>query len=204
MRSQLSMPMQFEQIVAEHQAAVFRTLHRLTGAGAHIEDLAQDVFLRLFRALPEFRGEAQLSSYLYRITYNVAQDEWSRRKRDREHRAVAPPSFASEEDTWLETLHLPLSSAEHLQGPEQHFASEEVRAAVDACLAELSGPERAVLTLYYTEDLSYEAIAEVVCLPLNTVRTHLHRGRKRLSARVQQRLARPQRPTEEAPAGRAG
>src|ERR1700722_3254119 len=60
---------------------VFSTLIRLTGSHEHIDDLAQEVFFRLYRALPAFRGEALLSTYLYRIVANVAQDEWKRRRR---------------------------------------------------------------------------------------------------------------------------
>src|ERR1700748_1927113 len=60
---------------------VFRMLVRLTGSRENVDDLAQDVFLRLYRALPSFRGEALLSTYLHRIVVNVAQDEWKRRKR---------------------------------------------------------------------------------------------------------------------------
>src|ERR1700712_644982 len=80
----------FEQIVQDHQAMVFRTLVRLTGRTNDIEDLAQDVFLRLFRALPSFRGDALVTTYLYRITVNVAQDEWKRRRReDRRHVSIS-------------------------------------------------------------------------------------------------------------------
>ena len=61
---------------------VFRTLTRLTGSAECVDDLAQEVFLRLYRALPGFRGEAQLSTYLYRIVINVAQEEWKRRRRE--------------------------------------------------------------------------------------------------------------------------
>ncbi len=55
---------------------------RLTGSRNHLDDLAQEVFLRLYRALPNFRGEALVTTYLYRIAVNVAQDEWKRRRRD--------------------------------------------------------------------------------------------------------------------------
>ena len=65
----------------DHQQMVFRTLVRMTGSNDNIDDLAQDVFLRLFRALPSFRGEALVSTYLYRIAVNVAQDEWKRRQK---------------------------------------------------------------------------------------------------------------------------
>ena len=61
---------------------VFRTLLRLLGTREGLDDLAQDCFLRLYRAMPTFRGEALVSTYLYRIAVNVAQDEWKRRRRE--------------------------------------------------------------------------------------------------------------------------
>src|SRR6202051_450964 len=72
----------FEQVVRDHQDMVFRTVLRLTGSREHLDDLAQDVFLRLYRALPSFRGEALVTTYLYRTAVNVAQDEWKGRRRD--------------------------------------------------------------------------------------------------------------------------
>src|SRR5246127_1080492 len=78
----VSADLSFEQVVRENQAMVFRTLLRLTGSREHLDDLAQEVFLRLFRALPGFRGESLVTTYLYRIAVNVAQDEWKRRRRD--------------------------------------------------------------------------------------------------------------------------
>lgn len=187
----------FAQIVREHQGVVFRTLYRLTGAGPQVEDLAQEVFLRLYRALPEFRGDAQLSTYLYRITMNVAQDEWKRRRREREH-LVPPPDLEDSDSTtaWLENQPAEPSQGDHTRTPEEHLNEAETQAAVEAALLELPAAERAVLVLYHQEDLSYEGIADALGLPVNTVRTHLHRGRKRLAALVQQRLAPPARPNQ--------
>jgi RNA polymerase sigma factor (sigma-70 family) len=98
----------FEQIVRDHQAMVFGTLIRLTGSREHIDDLAQEVFLRLYRALPAFRGESLLSTYLYRIVANVAQDEWKRRRR--EERPLV--SFSEEESDWEDRLPHPGPDAE--------------------------------------------------------------------------------------------
>lgn len=182
---------------------MFRTLTRLTGAGPHVEDLAQEAFLRLYRALPEFRGEAAISTYLYRICFNLAQDEWKSRRREREHRAEAPPAFAGEgeEGEWLENL--PAStdagrdaewananSGAHRRTPEQLLQEQQQQAAVDAALLNLPAIERTVLVLYHQEDCSYEGIAAAMRLPINTVRTHLHRGRKHLAEAVKQQLAR--------------
>jgi RNA polymerase sigma factor (sigma-70 family) len=165
----------FEQIVRDHQSMVFGTLIRLTGSREHVDDLAQEVFLRLYRALPAFRGEALLSTYLYRIVANVAQDEWKRRRRD--DRPLV--SFSEEEADWEDRLAHPGLDA------EQQFAEREFRYALEQQLQLLSPIERTILVLYHQEELSYEQIALSLKLPIGTVRTHLHRGRKKLREGMQ-------------------
>ena len=190
MNREWTSPEGFERLVREHQGAVFRTLTRLTGPGAHVQDLAQEVFLRLYRALPEFRGAAMLSTYLYRIVYNVAQDEWKRRRRDRERFGPEPTLFEDEEPgAWLENQAGSGRDGEHHRTPEEVVSDRETQAAVEAALLDLPEAERAVLVLFHTEECSYEAISAALGLPLNTVRTHLHRGRRRLAERVTLRLA---------------
>jgi RNA polymerase sigma-70 factor (ECF subfamily) len=182
MRGDLTSPENFEALVREHQGLVFRTLTRLTGAGVQVEDLAQEVFLRLYRALPEFRGDAALSTYVYRIVVNVAQDEWKRRRKERAVIARAPVVEDEDEGEagWIESF-AGDELMEHARNPEQRMGDAEVQAAVEAALRELPEMERAVLVLYHQEECSYEGIAAALGLPINTVRTHLHRGRKRLS-----------------------
>jgi RNA polymerase sigma factor (sigma-70 family) len=165
----------FEQVVSDHQAMVFRTLLRLTGSREHLEDLAQEVFLRLYRALPSFRGESLLTTYLYRITVNVAQDEWKRRRRDdRTH-----VSISDDTSGWEDRLQHPSRNA------EQQIEEREFQQAVEEHLQRLSQIERAILVLYHQEERSYEQIAHALNLPIGTVRTHLHRGRKKLREALQ-------------------
>lgn len=164
---------------------VFRTLYRLTGSREHIEDLAQEVFLRLYRALPNFRGESLVTTYLYRIAVNVAQNEWKRRRRtDR------PLVSISEEATaWEERLEHPDRNA------EQQMEELEFRLRVEENLQELSSVERTVLVLYHQEERSYEQIAAALGMPIGTIRTHLHRGRKKLRERLQAQMPRERRTT---------
>src|SRR5580704_4428164 len=125
---------------------VFRTLARLTGRNDSLEDLAQDVFLRLFRALPNFRGEAALSTYLYRIAVNVAQNEWKRRQRE-DRRQV---SISDEDESWEDRLAHPAPNA------VEQMEDAEFAEVVQQQLNQLSEPERAVLILYHQEEQSYE------------------------------------------------
>lgn len=175
----------FEQIVRDHQEMVFRTLARLTGSREHIEDLAQEVFFRLYRALPTFRGDAMLTTYLYRITVNVAQDEWKRRRRiDRPLVSITTP-HADDDTSWEDRLPHPSPDA------EQHFAQRQFQQLVDDQLQLLNPIERTILVLYHQEERTYEQIAFDLTLPINTVRTHLHRGRKKLRESIQQQAAKP-------------
>jgi RNA polymerase sigma-70 factor (ECF subfamily) len=188
MRGNWDSPERFEALVLEHQGMVFGTLTRMTGVGAHIEDLAQEVFLRLYRALPEFRGEAAISTYLYRIVVNVAQDEWKRRRKERLHIA-SEPAVEDETGSWIENFAGDELSGQHARTPEQLMEDAQTAAVVDAALEELAPMERAVLVLYHQEELSYEGISAALEMPINTVRTHLHRGRKRLGEIVRERLS---------------
>lgn len=162
--------LRFGALVEEHAPMVFRTLVRLLGTRDGVDDLAQDCFLRLYRALPAFRGEALVSTYLYRIVVNVAQDEL--RRRYREDRAMI--SLADEAEDWGDRLRHPGRNAEEI------LLEQEYAAGVERALAQLSSVQRTVLVLYHQEERTYEQIAAVLGMPIGTVRTHLHRARERL------------------------
>ncbi len=160
---------------------VFRTLVRLTGSNDNVDDLAQDVFLRLFRALPSFRGEALVSTYLYRITVNVAQDEWKRRQKvDRKNVSLSEERGDREGSSWTWEDRLEHPGVGVLEQMEQ----DEFRRMVERHLMQLSQMERAVIVLYHQEERSYDQIAAALGLPVGTVRTHLHRGRKKLKEAI--------------------
>lgn len=165
----------FEQVVLKHQDMVFRMLVRLTGTREHVDDLAQEVFLRLYRALPSFRGDALLTTYLHRIVINVAQDEWKRRKKDQSRNT----SLSDEVSAWEQRLQHPSPNA------EQDLQTRELQCKVEEAMMRLSGVERSVLVLYHQEERSYQQIAESLNLPIGTVRTHLHRGRGKLRAQLE-------------------
>ena len=171
----MDIDLSFEQIVRDHQSMVFGTLARMIGSRENLDDLAQEVFFRLYRALPTFRGEALLSTYLYRITVNVAQNEWKRRKRD--NRSLV--SISDEISGWEERLEHPNRNA------EQQMEDREFQQAVEEQLQQLSQIERTVLILYHQEERTYEQIALTLSLPIGTVRTHLHRGRKKMREAIQ-------------------
>jgi RNA polymerase sigma-70 factor (ECF subfamily) len=155
----------FAELVDRHQAMVFRTLARLTGERDGLEDMAQEAFLRLFRALPQFRGEAQIATFLYRIMVNLVNDEFRRRQQAR--MAVPVEDEAGElKSPW--------------PGPEEMLGRGEMQQAVDTALGRLDANQRAILVLHYQEGRSYEEIAAILDAPMGTVKTHLYRARQRL------------------------
>jgi RNA polymerase sigma-70 factor, ECF subfamily len=161
----------FTELVERHQTMVFRTLARLTGDREGLEDLAQEVFLRLFRALPHFRGQAQVSTFLYRIMVNLVNDEFRRRQKARRASPI------EEEERTLE---------HSAPGPLELLEQSQRQEAVEAALLRLDPRDRAILTLHYQEGRAYEEIAAILDAPLGTVKTRLYRARERLKVMLKE------------------
>ena len=151
---------------------VFRTLARLTGEREGLEDMAQEAFLRLFRALPHFRGEAQVSTFLYRIIVNVVNDEF----RDRQRARMASPI----DDEAVRGL------AHTSAGPAVLAERAQMQQAVEEALLRLAPADQTILTLRYQEGKSYGEIAAILDSPMGTVKTHLHRARERLKTKIKE------------------
>ena len=151
----------FAELVRRHQGKVRGLLLRLTANPTLADDLAQEVFLRAYRGLVGFEGRSRFSTWLYRIAYNVFLNH---RTRTREL-ACLPDNYES-----------------HAAAPEGDLSPQryDLRRDLAAAVTRLPERYRAVGTLYYLQDVSYPEIAEVLDLPLGTVKTHLHRAKKLL------------------------
>ena len=155
----------FAAIIERHQEMVFRTLARITGEREGLEDLAQEVFLRLHRALPHFRNQAKVSTFLFRIVTNVVNDEWRRRQQSR--RMV-------EIDEETQVLVHPGAA------PDELLEQRDFRSALSEAMLAMPLPDRTILTLHYQEGRKYEEIADILDVPMGTVKTKLFRARERL------------------------
>ena len=151
----------FAELVRRHQGKIRGLLLRLTGNATLADDLAQEVFLRAYRGLVGFEGHSRFSTWIYRIAYNVFLNHRSRCK----ELAALPQGFES-------------SAA----APDSELSPGrfDLRSDLAAAIVELPERYRVVVTLYYLEDVSYPEIAEILDLPLGTVKTHLHRAKKLL------------------------
>jgi RNA polymerase sigma-70 factor (ECF subfamily) len=138
-------------------------------------DLTQDAFIRLVRALPQYTGESRFTTWLYRLVVNLGRDELRRRGRQV---PIAPPSDEPEEQDPMASV----ADDDRWADPEQALDSQELRSEVRRALAQLDEHHRLVLTLYYFDDMKYTDIAEVLDMPLNTVKSHIRRGKERLAA----------------------
>jgi RNA polymerase sigma factor (sigma-70 family) len=153
----------FEQLVRRHQDAVYGMAVRFTRSPPDAEDVAQEVFLKVFRGLAGFKGEAKFSTWLYRVAFNLCAD-WLRRNR-RPGRTAAPIQEAG---------NVPDSRVDLEEGLLASEERERVARAIDA----LDERYRSVVVLLYYQKLPYEEIATVTGLPLKTIETRLYRARK--------------------------
>ena len=162
----------FEELVMTYQHRVFGVALRMLGNRAEAEEVAQEAFVRAHRALGAFRGDAKLSTWLYAITSRLCLN----RLASGERRLVRQG-----EDALLR-----LSDA----GPRPDAALErrELETALGRAIAELPEDRRIVMVLRDLEGLSYEEIAEVLELPLGTVRSRLHRARADLKEKLERFL----------------
>jgi RNA polymerase sigma-70 factor (ECF subfamily) len=137
-------------------------------------DLSQEAFIRLFRALPQYNGESRFTTWLYRLVVNMCRDELRRRGRQV---PITPPAPEEEEADQMASV----ADDDRWADPEQALASRELRDLVRRALGQLEEHYRLVLTLYYFDDMKYTDIAEILDIPLNTVKSHIRRGKERLA-----------------------
>ncbi len=160
----------FRALVAETEAYVYNLAYRILGNAQEAEDMTQDVFVRVWRALPEFRADSKFTTWLYRIVVNTSLNR--RRQLRAELQTV-------DHDDALNGLALPREASG--ADPSAAAIDRETIAALWAAVERLSAKYRLVIALFYQEGLSYEEIAELLALPLGTVKSHLSRARRALA-----------------------
>lgn len=173
----------FELLVIKYQRRIQRLIGRMVRDVDLVEDIAQETFIRAYRALHQFRGDAQFYTWLYRIAINTAKKFLIELKRDP---TVSESAFKlvddGDETSWIENE--PISD----ETPESLLAAKEIAVAVNAALDALPEDLRQALTLREIEGLSYEEIAEMMNCPIGTVRSRIFRAREAISARVKPML----------------
>ena len=168
----------YELLVIKYQRRIQRLIGRMVRDVDLVEDIAQETFIRAYRALAQFRGDAQFYTWLYRIAVNTAKKAWMELKRDP---TVSENSFKSADDDETSPLENELTSAET---PEAVLASKEIAQIINAALEALPEELRQAITLREIEGLSYEEISEAMSCPIGTVRSRIFRAREAISQKV--------------------
>ena len=147
----------FGELVDRYKNLVYAMVYRMVNDRTQADDLAQEVFLKVHRGLPYFRGEARLATWIYRIVANVCVQARAKRRE--------------------------LTPAEDLPdrgAADASFADLELRDRLEKAIAQLPDQYRLLIAAHYLQGVQYEALAEALNIPLGTVKTHLYRAKRQL------------------------
>src|SRR5438270_4871860 len=163
----------FEQLVGRHQALVAGTVARMLGSNSDVEDIAQQVFIRVWKSAGRYVARAKFTTWLLKITRNLVFNEMRRAKRH--------PHLPIQIDPEAEELPLKDEAAE---APDATLLQNELQRAIENAITQLPDSQRLALILRRYEELSYEEIADILELSLPAVKSLLFRARTELRERL--------------------
>jgi RNA polymerase sigma-70 factor (ECF subfamily) len=167
----------FDTLIRSYEKRVYNLAYRLSGHYDEANDISVDAFIRVFQALRLFRGDANFSTWLFRIVTNVYLD---RRKRTRNKQHLSLEEYIElEENSVARQVEDPAPT------PDAHAEASERRDMLQQAINSLPDYQRAMIVLYHTEGLSYEEIADVLALPIGTVKSRLNRARLTLREKLE-------------------
>ncbi len=170
----------FNDIILSQQRYVYSLAMRVFRNNEDAEDLVQNTFIRVFRTISQYNGDSRFTTWLYRIVINLARDELRARGRKV---PIINPGGGDDDEFDPVTLIVDDSATRDPQAMLEH---NETRRMLERAMDQLEPQFRLVLTLYYFDDLKYTDIAEILEIPLNTVKSHIRRGKERLREIIQQ------------------
>ena len=174
----------FNELVELYEARVFRLVLRMLGRRDEAEDMAQEVFVQIFKAVGTFRGDSKLSTWIYRVSVNLCKNRMkylARRHSDGEDELESVVERAALDEAKGVTFG-------DVAQPDRMVEGYQIERVVQVCIAELDPDFREVLILRDLEDLSYEELSEITGLPDGTVKSRLHRARSMLKASVERKM----------------
>jgi len=169
----------FEMLVVKYQRRIERLIARMVRDSDLVPDIAQETFIRAYRAIPQFRGDSAFYTWLYRIAVNTAKKALVELKRD----PLVTESALAGRDSDDETSRVENELSDGAT-PDAMLASKEIAATVNPAIEALSDDLRQAITLREIEGLSYEEIAEVMKCPIGTVRSRIFRAREAIAERL--------------------
>jgi len=171
----------FNELVRAYEKRVFRLVLRMLGDRAEAEDVAQDVFITVFKSIDSFRGESKLSTWMFRVATNHCKNRI--KYLDRRARGKKGELDELSEHDALESASM--SSSSMVARPDQQAEANQIESIVRAAIAELDEDQRELVVLRDVENMSYEEIQQITGLPEGTVKSRLHRARLQLAKAVQ-------------------
>lgn len=171
----------FNELVELYGDRVYRLMFRMLARKNEAEDMAQEVFVQVFKAIDQFRGDAKLGTWIYRVAVNLCKNRGKYLARRHSH-------AEDELEPIAERLALGQAkgvTSSELAGPDQIVLGYQVEAIVKRCIAALDPEFREVVVLRDIEDLTYEEIGEITGLAEGTVKSRLHRARTMLKEKVE-------------------
>ncbi len=162
----------FAQLVQRYQRRVFNLVYRMLQQYEEATEITQETFLAAWQGLPSFRGDARFPTWLYRIAYNCSLKQLEQRKRDRALQVA------------LETEQV-LEDASNETRANAEIDAHDRQALIQEHLSHLPAKYRIVLILRHLQDKTYEEMAEILTMPIGTIKTHLFRARNLLKERLQ-------------------
>lgn len=178
----------FDLLVIRYQRRVERLIGRMVRDVDLVPDIAQETFVRAYRALAQFRGDAQFYTWLYRIAVNTAKKQLLELKRDP---LVFQSQLSNGEDDETSSPERELNAqVADAETPDAVLASKEIAQAVNAALEALPEELRMAITLREMDGMSYEEIAQALDCPIGTVRSRIFRAREAISNRIKPMLER--------------
>ncbi len=169
----------FEMLVVKYRRRIERLIGRMVRDADLVQDVAQETFIRAYRAMPQFRGDSAFYTWLYRIAVNTAKKALVELKRD--PLVTESARGGRDDDDETSRVENELSDGET---PEALLASKEIAATVNAAIDALSDDLRQAVTLREIEGLSYEEIADVMNCPIGTVRSRIFRAREAIAVKL--------------------
>ena len=173
----------FNELVRAYEGRIVRLVARMIGNQEEAKDLAQDVFVQVFKAIGSFRGDSKFSTWIYRIAVNLCKNRVKYLK----------VRHASEQDELDSVTEKSLGDARPAGGqglgrPDEQMAGKQVERIVQQAIQELEPSFRECLVLRDVEELSYEEIEEITGLAAGTVKSRIHRARAQLREKVEREL----------------
>ena len=172
----------FELLVGKYQRKIVRLISRLVRDPSEVEDVAQEAFIKAYRAIPQFRGESAFYTWLYRIAVNTAKNYLASQGR----RAPTATDTDSEDAETFDDASL----LRDINTPESVLMSKQIAETVNAVMAGLPEELRNAIALREIDGLSYEEIAELMQCPIGTVRSRIFRAREAIAAKLRPMLER--------------